>query len=241
MWKCPPSTVLVPVDFGDASGRALAVASALASRVDARVVVLHVETIDVPPYFTREQFAMIERERRTARTKAELFLRESAKRHGIEACDAVIANGSPTAAIVEAARGADLVVMGTHGRRGPSRWWLGSVAERVVHDCGTPVLVVRAALGGVAPGAIFDRPLVVSPTGAEDIALRVATGLARAFGGTVGDTIVTCQSDLAQEEHATLVVVSKTASLHGVLFGHSAEQWLRSCTLPMLFVPSATT
>jgi nucleotide-binding universal stress UspA family protein len=34
------------------------------------------------------------------------------------------------------AAGVDLVVMGTHGRRGPSLWWLGSVAKRVLLDIG---------------------------------------------------------------------------------------------------------
>ena len=44
----------------------------------------------------------------------------------------VFLEGDASSAIVEASRGVDLIVMGTHGRRGPSRWWLGSVAERVV-------------------------------------------------------------------------------------------------------------
>ena len=48
-------------------------------------------------------------------------------------------------AIVREARDwqADLIVMGTHGRRGPSRWMLGSVAERVAQLTETPLLLVR--------------------------------------------------------------------------------------------------
>jgi nucleotide-binding universal stress UspA family protein len=40
--------------------------------------------------------------------------------------------------------GADLIVLGTHGRRGLNRWLLGSVAERVVRTASVPVLTVRA-------------------------------------------------------------------------------------------------
>ena len=41
--------------------------------------------------------------------------------------------------------GADLIVMGTHGRRGPAKWLLGSVAERVVRRASIPVTTVRMA------------------------------------------------------------------------------------------------
>jgi len=39
----------------------------------------------------------------------------------------------------------DLIVMGTHGRRGIDRWLIGSVTERVVRTAGAPVLTVRTA------------------------------------------------------------------------------------------------
>lgn len=240
MWKCPPSAILVAVDFGDASSRALQVAGVLSDRLGARLRVLHNETIETPPYFTHEQLATIERERKAARDKAEQFVRDYATRLGVDPSEVTISEGSPTASIVEAARGADLVVMGTHGRRGPTRWWMGSVAERVVHESATPVLVVRADVGGVAPRRVFERPLVVSPLGRDDEAARVANGLAKAFGGSVSEKVVACQADLADEQHATLMVVSKAAASNGLIVDRPVEQWLRSCTLPMLFVPSLT-
>lgn len=46
--------------------------------------------------------------------------------------------------------GADLIAMGTHGRRGFSRLLLGSVAEGVVHAAETPVLLVRGKEGNMA-------------------------------------------------------------------------------------------
>jgi hypothetical protein len=74
----------------------------------------------------------------------------------------------------------------------------------------------------------------VSPGDAGD-ALRVARGLAEAFGGAVAEEVARCQADLARAHAATLVVVSKSAFAAGGPSG-PPEHWLRSCTLPMLFV-----
>jgi nucleotide-binding universal stress UspA family protein len=53
--------------------------------------------------------------------------------------------GSPAETITRYAAelDADLVVVGTHGRKGPSRWLTGSVAEKVTRWCHTPVLTVH--------------------------------------------------------------------------------------------------
>lgn len=40
--------------------------------------------------------------------------------------------------------GVDCIAMSTHGRTGPARWLLGSIAERVVHNSKVPVLLIRA-------------------------------------------------------------------------------------------------
>ena len=57
----------------------------------------------------------------------------------------VIQHPSPGRALVEMAEdeGADLIILGSHGRSGLSRAFLGSVAERVVRHAPCPVLVVR--------------------------------------------------------------------------------------------------
>jgi len=58
-------------------------------------------------------------------------------------CTYQVVDGSPGPRIVEEARGADLVVMGTHGRSGLQRAVLGSVAEYVIRRSTAPVMVVR--------------------------------------------------------------------------------------------------
>jgi len=55
MWQYPPRTILVAVDFGGASTRALRVAEALAAQHGSAVTALHAETLEVPPYFTHDQ------------------------------------------------------------------------------------------------------------------------------------------------------------------------------------------
>jgi len=66
-----------------------------------------------------------------------------AERHSAQT---LFVEGLPADEILRAARRAraDLVVMGTHGRRGVSRLFMGSVAERVVRESRVPVLTVRA-------------------------------------------------------------------------------------------------
>jgi nucleotide-binding universal stress UspA family protein len=56
-----------------------------------------------------------------------------------------VIEGVPGSAIVEAAKshGADLIVMGTHGRSGFAAMLLGSTAQGVLHQAGCPVLVIR--------------------------------------------------------------------------------------------------
>jgi nucleotide-binding universal stress UspA family protein len=52
--------------------------------------------------------------------------------------------GPAAAELLAAAQPGDLFVMVTHGRGGPARWFLGSVAESVVRESSVPVLLVRA-------------------------------------------------------------------------------------------------
>lgn len=60
--------------------------------------------------------------------------------------------GKPEESIAEyaAKMGADLIVIATHGRSGPSRWVWGSIADRVLRSSCVPVLMVRAP--GCIPG-----------------------------------------------------------------------------------------
>ncbi len=66
----------------------------------------------------------------------------------------ILVAGEASSTIVQTARKlhADLIVLGTHGRSGFSRWTIGSVAERVVRTAVCPVLTVRGAGAAAGPG-----------------------------------------------------------------------------------------
>lgn len=72
--------------------------------------------------------------------------RERATEAGVASVQASVAAGSPYRQILKYVEdsGIDLIVMGTHGRRGIDRYLLGSVAEKVVRTAGCPVLTVRS-------------------------------------------------------------------------------------------------
>jgi nucleotide-binding universal stress UspA family protein len=96
-----------------------------------------------------------------------------------------VREGSVAECIVEAAtaHGAGLIAMATHGRVGPERWFLGSVADWVVRTASVPVLLVRPHEGTPPPATALEQivlPLDGSPL--AEAALPLASFLARSFG-----------------------------------------------------------
>jgi nucleotide-binding universal stress UspA family protein len=61
------------------------------------------------------------------------------------AIETVVLEGYPSSALLDVAKDkeADLIVMGSHGRTGLKRLWLGSVAESVIQEATIPTLIVR--------------------------------------------------------------------------------------------------
>lgn len=69
---------------------------------------------------------------------------ELAKEAGVPAKGVLVEDVDPVQAIHEAEKDHDVVVMGTHGRRGFNRWMFGSVAEGALRRSTVPYFVVRA-------------------------------------------------------------------------------------------------
>lgn len=237
MTTFPPTRILVAVDFGDASGHATRMAGALAERFGARLTGVHAEALEAPPYFTHDQIEALERQQTEARARAARYLEKFAARRTAVPIEPVIADGPPATAILDAAERHDLLVMGTHGRRGPSRWWLGSVAERVVRATPVPALVVRASDLDHEPTDHFTRILLVAPAGVVDASLeRYLARLSEHFGGRAVERLTRCSEEMAMRRDASLVAVGVPGPSGGT-FSDDAEKLIRTCRLPMLFVP----
>jgi nucleotide-binding universal stress UspA family protein len=237
LWQCPPKTVLVAVDFGDASARALAIGGVVASAFGARLRALHAERFEPPPYFTLEQIAVLEAERRAAQAAAaEHLTRFAAKASGCRVESSVV-DEPPVEAILTGAATADLIIAGTHGRRGPGRWWLGSVAERVVRGATIPVLVTRAA--ATPPRDVFERIAILQDGGDAESAARTCAGhLATIGGGSLIEGGPVAQCDAGIMEKASLVVMETRSHRPSWGITDSVARVLGACQRPVLFVPA---
>jgi nucleotide-binding universal stress UspA family protein len=191
----------------------------------------------VPPYYTHDQLASVERTRTAARGEAERYLAAFVSR-SLEGAATRLVEGPPVPAILAATGSADLVVMGTHGRRGPSRWWLGSVAERVVREARVPVLVTRVAPPDAEPERIFSHLVGVAGPEFDGQARHYAERMARSFDGRVGERTASIVDDLLCDSQASMMVVGLGRHHGHSWFGDVAERLVRVCTLPMLFVPT---
>jgi nucleotide-binding universal stress UspA family protein len=97
----------------------------------------------------------------------------------------VLAHGSPVDAVVAAGRQvqADLIVVGTHARKGIARAVRGSVAESVVRASSVPVLVVTRHVKAPRSKPVFARALVaIDESDPSTAALAIAARLATGFG-----------------------------------------------------------
>jgi len=138
--------IMCPVDFSETSRKALDLAMDLAGRLGAEVRVVHVYQLPASglPDGVLEAPADLENVIK-ARVQRQLdqFVGDSAA-NDVNVSTAVC-EGVPYVEITLAANelGADLIVIGTHGRTGFAHLLLGSVAERVLRTSDVPVLTVR--------------------------------------------------------------------------------------------------
>lgn len=140
--------VMVASDFSSASRGAFARAVELAKANRATLLVTHAVTLPPPTlggeYIPPQTWDRIEAATRAAAKKQIGALVARARRAGVRAAGLIMA-GSPHEVIVRAARSkrVDVLVLGTHGRTGLPRFFLGSVAARVLATAPCPVLTVR--------------------------------------------------------------------------------------------------
>ncbi|MEF8855936.1 MAG: universal stress protein [Haloplanus sp.] len=137
--------ILVPTDGSDPAAAAVDHALTIADRFDATVHALYV--VDIDGIAHEAPGLGLDALRDTLRSEGETAtaaVEERAEERGVAVRQSVI-EGLAEDAIVDYAddEGIDLIVMGTHGRRGLDRYLVGSVTERVVRRTDVPTLVVR--------------------------------------------------------------------------------------------------
>jgi len=159
MTQFAPKTILVPValdpdDDPAFAGESIKAATSLAKQFSSRVILLNLASA-VSPGMSAPidmsgkiyQVASTVLQARLTRGREELaHLEDDVKKAGVAVESHVLeALDSPANAICDAARqfNADLIVIGSHGRKGLKRVLLGSTAERVVHLASCPVLLLR--------------------------------------------------------------------------------------------------
>ncbi|HYK43329.1 MAG TPA: universal stress protein [Thermoanaerobaculia bacterium] len=144
-----PRRILVATDLTPASLPAFEEALRIAEANGAELVLTHayqLPNLGQPVALAGEAYDRMDRQlRESAERRMESLIVEAEKRN-VPARQLVIF-GDPYEAIGRAAADecVDLVIMGTHGRTGVARFFLGSVASRVISTAPCPVLTVRAA------------------------------------------------------------------------------------------------
>jgi len=210
--------ILCPVDFFPASDEAVTYAAGLAANYDASIHLLHVVTpiaVGTYEYAIDTDEIMRSMEEKSMEQLNKLVAR--VKKAGV-----AVTSELRTGDVYEEIKGSivdvkpDLIVMGTHGRRGVERWFIGSTTEKLLRH--SPVPLVKQLEGLV-------------PAGARnwcEIVTRVETGIPyRIILRTLED------------EKVDLLIMN----IHGkdmldrALLGSTAERVVRAASCPVMMIP----
>ncbi|HXG58658.1 MAG TPA: universal stress protein [Thermoanaerobaculia bacterium] len=224
--------ILVPTDLSDFAREACAWASFFHRRLGSRITLLFanepyipIDIVELTAAYTFEANRDLE-EKLAERLDAfadEVF---PGMRQAVET---MVVDAAPAPAIVDTAKkiGADLILMGTHGRRGWRRALLGSVTEGVLRETDRPLMSVPST--GVQPA--LER--IVCPVNFTDIGrkgLESAIALAEAFGAKVHAVHVADPDDAEGDFGGRLeaLVRDRCDCTWSVARGNAAEEVLRT-------------
>lgn len=159
--------ILVPLDGSRLAEQALPYARLLAGAYGAAVTLLRVSDPDARLPFSASQ-------------SASDYLNYTAASLQPLSVESVEKIGKPAEVIVDSALADSdcLIAMATHGVTGPRRWFLGSVASKVVQSAANPILLIRPAEDGLPPATITLKRVVVPLDGsglAEKVLPHVAS------------------------------------------------------------------
>lgn len=139
--------ILVPLDGSKTAEGVLPHAKALAYSEGAQLILLTVAANPALDYaFSDPGIAQRAEEEEQSRSKKYMAQVETNLKAAGFKVSVVLRVGAVADVILRTAEElqADVIAMSTHGRTGPARWLLGSVAERVVRSSKVPVMLIRA-------------------------------------------------------------------------------------------------
>lgn len=182
-----PKNILIPYDFSDSANEALKAGARYAEKKNARLHLLFVEVLFDEPEWTGEAY----------KTRGELFKKrllihlESVKDAPVDLLTSsmpvhftVFQEDAVTPGILRYIKeyDIDLILMGTHGRRGIKRTLLGSVAEETVRTAPCPVLTLHEEMDVDLISGIKDILLPIDFSEPSRMAVAFAKELAHSFG-----------------------------------------------------------
>jgi len=150
-------TLLHPTDFSELSDNAMRMACALARDYNARLIVMHV----IPPPVVAYGEGVIPPDPINRIKECQENLRQLKVPDGYVRAERRLEEGDPATMILDVAREehVDIIVMGTHGRTGLDRLFMGSVAEQVMRKSPCPVLITKMPIEEEAPAAVKEEVL----------------------------------------------------------------------------------
>ncbi len=179
--------ILFPTDFSESADAAFGRALFLAERLEAELYMFHAVVLhEFDPNNPEQEFPGSEEVFRhlfeiadsnmaglLKQQGREMLTLHQVKRRGVSAPSVILAYAEEI--------DPDLIVMGTHGRRGPARLFLGSVAEAVTRHASCPVLTVRADATSVKEESIDKILVPVDFSEASELTIRYAEKLGHLY------------------------------------------------------------
>ena len=141
--------ILVPSDFSQTAKSALTCALSIAKTSSAKITLLHIVTVyNDDPYRDDQPFPSLEEYYEQMEQKADGLFEKEISTLGADkvSIERVVRRGFSSYEEIltyAAENDVDLIAIGTHGRKPVARFFLGSVAENIVHRAHCPVLTVR--------------------------------------------------------------------------------------------------
>ena len=142
-------TILFPTDFSQGARAAMDHAVSLARDYNAKLVLLYViQDISIAEWYIPSSLSvtdLVEDMQKSAWKEMDKWGAEASAK--VKEVEKMVERGVPFVEIIKTAKekGADLIVIGTHGRTGIDHMLFGSTAEKVVRKAPCPVLTVRIA------------------------------------------------------------------------------------------------